>query len=296
MARYGLWAPIPEWVGGTRKWGRGRNGRRITAVVIHRMDGSLEGSDAWLRRQYDQFGNRLNASTHFAVGLWNGVPQIRQWVDTANSAFGWSARPTDTPTPLAVRTLTNLYSGSEDLNWQVISVEVEGWSTQAWDSRTRDKVKELLRWIYKAHGNLVVMAHTDISWKPCPGMTTFKAALPGYYGTRLGTIFGGVPDTSTGTTGMEGFPVRFRPMYGKTIRMAGGVNVRRGTATVEGKPTSTIHYTTKTTTDRKILGMTLGGSIGGKRGWYVWWSPNEGTTDTWDGRLVYVHENYARVL
>lgn len=232
MARYGLWAPIPEWVGGTRKWGRGRNGRRITAVVIHRMDGSLEGSDSWLRRERDQFGNRLNASTHFAVGLWNGVPQIRQWVDTANSAFGWSARPTDTPTPVAVNTLTNLYSGSEDLNWQVISVEVEGWSTQAWDTRTRDKVKELLRWIYSVHGNLRVMAHTDISWKPCPGMTTFKAALPGYYGSRLGTIFGTVPDTSTGTTTkVGGLPVNFksRSSWRATIRAG---KPRRSGATI----------------------------------------------------------------
>jgi hypothetical protein len=192
VARYGVWAPIPMWVRSTRKWVSGRNGRRLTAVVIHRMEGTLEGSDSYLRREFADYYPypRLNASTHFGVGLWYGTPQIRQWVDTANTAWGWSARPTDTPTAVARNTLTNLYSGSEDLNWQVISVEVEGFASQAWDYRTRDKVKELLRWIYKTHGNVVVMAHTDCSTKVCPGMYTFGQALPGYYGKRLGTIFG----------------------------------------------------------------------------------------------------------
>jgi hypothetical protein len=216
MARYGLWAPIPMAVGGTRKWATGRNGRRLTAVVIHRMEGSLEGSDSYLRREFADYSPypRLNASTHFGVGLWGTTPQIRQWVDTANTAWGWSARPTDTPTPVAQRTLTNLYSGSEDLNWQVISVEVEGFASQPWATPTRDKVKELLRWIYKTHGNMRVMAHTDCSTKPCPGMATFNAALPGYYGNTLANLFGttpSVPNTSTTTAGaVGGLPVTFK--------------------------------------------------------------------------------------
>jgi hypothetical protein len=236
MARYGVWAPIPMWVGATRKWASGHNNRKLTAVVIHRMEGSLEGSDSYLRREFADYSPypRLNASTHFGVGLWYGTPQIRQWVDTANTAWGWSARPTDTPSTVARNTLSNLYVGSEDLNWQVISVEVEGFYWQAWDTRTRDKVKELLRWIYKTHGSLVVMAHTDCSTKPCPGMSTFQAALPNYYGRRLGSIFGTtVPNTSTGTTTgsstkVGGLPVNFKSRYGWKATIKPGKPRRSG--------------------------------------------------------------------
>ena len=191
MARYGLWKPIPRVVGSTAKWSYGRNYRKLTAVVIHRMEGTLEGSDSYLRREYADYYPypRLTASTHFGVGLWYGVPQIRQWVDTANTAWGWAARPTDTPTYVARNTLNRLYYGSEDLNWQVLSVEVEGFYYQNWNSATTQKVRELLYWIYKTHGNLTVMAHTDCSSKPCPGMTTFNRALPGFYGNTLGKIF-----------------------------------------------------------------------------------------------------------
>ena len=287
------------WVGATRKWAAGRNNRRLTAVVIHRMEGSLEGSDSYLRRERADYYPypRLNASTHFGVGLWYGTPQIRQWVDTANSAWGWSARPTDYPTPVSRATLSNLWSPSEDLNWQVISVEVEGFAYQAWDSRTRDKVKELLRWIYRTHGNLVVMAHTDCSTKVCPGMNTFKAALPGYYGNRLANIFGTVtplPDTSLNT--MEGFPVKFRPMPGRTIQIGSPVRIFKSPSTNGSVATGPVDFITNSTIKPKILGMTLGGALSGRRGWYVWWHANPNTSDTWDGYLSYVHENYAKLL
>lgn len=226
MARYGYWSPIPEYAGSVRKWGRGRNGRRLTAVVIHRMDGTLEGSDSWLKGRYSG-----SASTHFGVGLWNGTPQIRQWVDTANTAYGWGARPTDTPTGAARATLTNLYSGSEDLNWQVIAVEVEGFSYQAWNSATKYKVIELLKWIYRTHGNLVVLAHTDCSSKPCPGMSTFMAALPGYYANRLSNIFGStvLPNTSV-TSGVRvgGLPVNFKSRSSWTATIRAGKPRRSG--------------------------------------------------------------------
>ena len=188
--RYGIQAPIPQFVGGVRKWGTGRNGRNITAVVIHRMEGTLDGSDSWLRSRHSG-----SASTHFAVGAWGWLNrrlhryQIRQWVDTSNSAFGWAARPTDNPTPLAYSTLgADLRNSRADLNWQVIAVEVEGFFHQSWPTGLAPKVKELLAAISRSHGPLVVMAHTDCSSKPCPGMATFQAAMPGYYGKRLGAV------------------------------------------------------------------------------------------------------------
>lgn len=228
MARYGLWAPIPRTVGGTTKWVYGRNGRALTAVVIHRMEGTLEGSDSYLRRERADYPPypRLNASTHFGVGLWYGTPQIRQWVDTANTAWGWSARPTDYPTPLAHTVLPpDLYRSYADLNWQVISVEVEGFAATNWDSATTARVKELLRWIYNKHGNLYVMAHTDISSKVCPGMATFKRALPGYYGSRLRTIFGSTPITVAPTERDEMGLHKAIHQVPKLVRLNGGARL-----------------------------------------------------------------------
>jgi hypothetical protein len=196
--RYGVWAPIPQYTNGVRKWTAGRAGRRITAVVIHKMDGNLDGSDSWLRSYKSG-----SASTHFGVGCWGWANraiqryQIRQWVDTTNSAYGWSARPTDSPTALARSVLApDLWNGSADLNWQVIHIETEGWSTQRWPAGLTAKVRELLAAIGRSHGPLVIMAHTDISSKPCPGMSTVPWTALGGYGGRIGVPVS-IPDTST---------------------------------------------------------------------------------------------------
>lgn len=201
--RYGVWAPIPQWVGGTVKWGD-RYGTRPRAIVIHRMEGSLEGSDSYLRRERADYAPypRLNASTHFGVGLWNGVSQIRQWVDTMYSAFGWAATPTDVPTALARTIFKDKLTGqatwpywrsTSDLNRDVICIEVEGFADQPWHPLTTPRVKELINVLVNTYGPLWVMVHTDCSTKPCPGMATFKAAMPGYYGTLWGAPTGDGP-------------------------------------------------------------------------------------------------------
>lgn len=195
--RYGVFKPIPMWVGGTQKW-TGRSGTKPRAIVIHRMEGSLEGSDTYLRREFNDYnGARLRASTHFGVGLWGDTPTILTWVDTEHSAWGWWASPNDVPTPLAKQVLGDLmypiqsfpyYASRIDLNRAVIAIEVEGFHDQPWDPRTTAKVRELIDAIIRVHGPMHIMAHTDCSPKPCPGMRTFQAALPGYYGKRLGSL------------------------------------------------------------------------------------------------------------
>lgn len=216
MARHGVWSPLPMWVGGTQKWHPGHNGRRLTAVVIHRMEGYLEGTDSYFRREYNWNRSlRLRASTHFGIGNWNGRPQTRQWVDTNDTAWGWNARPNDVPTAVAQRTLTNLYNGREDLNWQVISVEVEGFAHQPWNPRWVPNLKSLMAFLYRAHGNLTIMVHTDTSLKGCPGLPAFKAGLPGWYGNKLANVVSGytAPTTTTTTSAFTiragGLPVTF---------------------------------------------------------------------------------------
>jgi hypothetical protein len=280
MARYGIWSPIPQRVNGVNKWVYGRYGRRLTAVVIHRMDGSLESSEQWLKSSASG-----TASTHFGVGSWNGVPQIRQWVDTANSAWGWGARPNDVPTSLAYKVLApDIFNPSADLNWQVISVEVEGWSTEYWPSTTTAKVKELLNWIYRTHGNLYIMAHTDCSWKPCPGMFTFKTALPNHYGNLLGNIYGtktvSAPATKSPT---EAWPVKFKEKreYGYIDK---GVGLFYGPSNQ-----SKLHWIADERIKRYMIGATLGQDVAGTNQWYFFWSQDGATESTYDGDLIYVH-------
>lgn len=289
MARYGVWSPIPMWVGGTQKWIVGTNGRRRTAVVIHRMEGSLEGSDTYLKREFADYYPypRLRASTHFGVGLWNGVPQIRQWVDTANSAWGWNARPSDVPTPAAKATITNLYTSTEDLNWQVISVEVEGFANQTWHPDTIIKVKELLRWIYKTHGDLVILAHTDLSPKACPGMYTFGLALPGYYGNRLARIFGSatMPDASVAQP--EELPVKFLPLYNTRAVLKPNVKVY----TKPTKTSASAFQVGSRGSATPVIGEVIGQALDGTARWVLYWQPVSSTANEFDGRWLYIHLN-----
>ncbi len=237
------------------------------------MEGSLEGSDSYLRREYADYYPfaRLGASTHFGVGLWNGTPQIRQWVDTVNSAYGWAAAPTAVPTAVAKavfgdqlygKTTWPYYGARTDLNRHVIAIEVEGFASQAWESRTTAKVKELLVAISRFHGPLWVTAHTDMSIKVCPGMATFNAALPGYYGRRLGSL----PNTSTSTTipRADGAPVAMRfTAMSRAATIKAGKPIRSG-ASIRAK---TVATTTKAQSVRLVGAMRPTGSYDP---WYLY--------------------------
>lgn len=191
--RYGVQAPIPAvvgpWYRRVRKWGP-RYGQVSRSIVTHRMDGTLESSDSWLRATASG-----SASAHFGIGHWNGVPQVRQWVDTAYAAWTWAASPTDRPTPVGYKVFGDLlvprsgwppvYSRA-DLNRYVITIEVEGFYYQRWHPDLIPLYKQLVKAIVNAHGPQWMTGHGDLSSKPCPGFTTWQAAIPGVYGTRYG--------------------------------------------------------------------------------------------------------------
>ena len=67
------------WMGAhPRNFHAGRNGRRPEAIVIHVMDGSLAGTDAW----FDNPGSRVSA--HYGIGK-DG--QVHQYVRESDAAF-----------------------------------------------------------------------------------------------------------------------------------------------------------------------------------------------------------------
>ncbi|MFG2916266.1 peptidoglycan-binding protein [Kitasatospora sp. NPDC048298] len=94
--------------------------RSVRGVVIHIMDGSLSGSDAWFRNP------AAKASAHFGSGrdgrLW-------QWVDTADRAWAQS-------------------SGNYD--W--LSVENEGRGGDSLTDAQLDRCAAVLAWAHRVYG------------------------------------------------------------------------------------------------------------------------------------------------
>lgn len=278
--RYGVQRILPRYSGGVRKWDPGR-AVPPRAVFIHIMEGNLSGTDGWFRNPASG-----TVSTHFGIGYANWVDRtlrrvsVYQWVDTVNTA--WGTAVTRYPiSPLAQSILGPLISQRIDVNHGIIHIEVEGYPYQTWPSGFVSALNGLLAALGRAHGPLVVMRHNDVSSKVCPGSATPWGSIRPSYGQRLTT-------TSTPTNPMEGFPVRFR-QNPRTGTIGAGVNIR--TAPSLSAP---IAGTTRRSTTKQFIGMTLGDAINGKRGWWVYWSPNESTSSTWDGRLVYVHESLVR--
>lgn len=273
--RYGIWRPLPQYASGVRKWDYGR-AVKPRCVFVHIMEGHLAGTDGWFRNPASG-----TTSTHFGIGHASWYDRlirrvsVYQWVDTNNTAYGTAV--TRYPvSPLAKAVLGDLI-GRIDINHAIIHIEVEGYPYQAWPSGFVSALNGLLGAL-AYHGPLYVLRHNDVSSKVCPGAAPWGSINP-TYGARLGTT--AIPNP------MEGFPLKFR-QNSRKVTLQPGVNVRRAPST-----TADIHYTTKRVQTHTTLGMTLGSSINGKRGWWTWWSPETDTADTWDGRLVYVHEDYA---
>jgi hypothetical protein len=92
----------------------------IRGVVIHIMEGTLAGTDSWLRNPVAQ------VSAHFGTGKGG---DLYQWVDTADRAW---AQVNGNP------------------NW--ISVENEGMSGQTLTDAQLNRCADVLRWAHEVHG------------------------------------------------------------------------------------------------------------------------------------------------
>lgn len=302
--RYGVQAILPQYAAGNNRWIPTRYGNPIVAVVIHRMEGTLYGTDQWFRYYHESGWT----STHFGVGFMSvadaaaGRAQIRQWVDTLYTAWGWNARPTDdVPTELA-RTVfgpVGLYNPAQDMNRVVIHIETEGYADRPWHPAVTARVRELLGAIGRAHGALWVVAHTDLAAKPCPGLPTFHAALPGVHGSRLAGS-GSLPDTSMdpGAIATKGdLPVSLAvPNPPRMVRVPAGTQLRRGPHFKSG-----VVRTTHAEPLRPLVGWTRGDLYktpsGPSRRWSI--VRLEGTgdaADQFDGVTVYFPRNLGDEL
>lgn len=129
-----------------------KNGQeRVLGLVVHIMEGTLEGSQSWFNNSGSQ------ASSHFGTGK-DG--ELRQWVDTADRAWAQGA-------------------GNRDY----LSIENEGHTPDALTPKQIEAVAQTFAWVAKKYGVPYVVANKPgekglgyhkmggAAWggHPCPG-------------------------------------------------------------------------------------------------------------------------------
>lgn len=109
---------------------KGRSGFKPMTIVLHLMDGTLKGTDAWFRNPKSQ------ASTHYGVGK---KGEVYQWVAEADTA--WGNGRVYKPTWKLVR--------PENPNLYTVSIEHEGVSGHIWTEEQYKATAELVQQIAK---------------------------------------------------------------------------------------------------------------------------------------------------
>jgi hypothetical protein len=135
------WRPVPNCTRGGQE--------AVYGVVLHIMEGTLDGSDAWFRKTASQ------ASAHFGVGR-DG--RIFQWVDTADRAWAQAAG---------------------NRTW--LSIEHEGHSGDSLTPAQLAATARIVAWAHQVHGVPLQLADSPtsrgIGWHGMGG-----AAWGGHYG------------------------------------------------------------------------------------------------------------------
>lgn len=104
----------------------GRYGYSPEAIVIHLMDGTLAGTDAWFRNP------NAKASTHYGIGK---KGEVYQWVEESNMA--WGNGRVDKPT-------WKLIKPNANPNLYTISIEHEGVSGHEWTPEQYESLADLV--------------------------------------------------------------------------------------------------------------------------------------------------------
>lgn len=143
------------WIGTPNKE-KGRRGYRPEAVVIHIMDGTLEGTDGWFRDP------AARVSAHYGVGSAGDAHQYVAEMDTA-----WHAGRRSEPSWKLIKpgVSPNLYT---------IGIEHEGraetpWSTAMLEASARLAVEICNRWSIPVDRDHVIGHREIYARKSCPG-------------------------------------------------------------------------------------------------------------------------------
>src|SRR5713101_3447319 len=144
-----------EWLGSPNKES-GRRGLRVDAIVVHIMDGTLAGTDAW-------FANPASdVSAHYGIGTGG---QIHQYV--AESDTAWHAGRRSRPTWRLIRPTPNP-------NFYTIGIEHEGradtpWSEAMLAAGTQLAAEICNRWSIPVDRDHLIGHREIYALKSCPG-------------------------------------------------------------------------------------------------------------------------------
>ena len=139
----------------------GRNGYKPEAIVIHIMEGTLDGTDSWFQNKFSK------VSAHYGIGL---KGDIHQYVNEANCA--WHAGRINSP---SWSLLKKARSGNFiNPNYYTIGIEHEGNDHSDWTEAMYQSSAQLIREICQRHNIPVdrdhIIGHHEIySLKTCPG-------------------------------------------------------------------------------------------------------------------------------
>lgn len=110
---------------------KGRGKYKPEAIVLHIMQGTLKGTDAWFNNP------KSNVSAHYGIGK-NG--EVHQYVDEKDTAYhaGIVKRPS-----------WKLFKPNSNPNFYTIGIEHEGTFTDAWTDQMKQASAELVKNISK---------------------------------------------------------------------------------------------------------------------------------------------------
>jgi len=145
-----------KWIGSRHKR-RGRKGYKPDAVVVHIMEGTLRGTDAWFNDL------RSKVSAHYGVGK-NG--EVHQYVHEADTAWHAGRKTSDATWKLLRRT--------PNPNYYTIGIEHEGKADEPWTDAMYRASAYLIRdictrWSIPMDRDHIVGHREIYPRKTCPG-------------------------------------------------------------------------------------------------------------------------------
>jgi N-acetylmuramoyl-L-alanine amidase len=143
------------WIGTPNKE-RGRRGYRPEAIVIHIMDGALEGSDSWFRDPASR------VSAHYGV---RSTGEVHQYVAEMDTAWHAGRRSEPSWKLIKARVSPNLYT---------LGIEHEGRADTAWSAAMLEASARLVaeicnRWSIPVDRDHVIGHRETYARKDCPG-------------------------------------------------------------------------------------------------------------------------------
>jgi hypothetical protein len=193
--------PLPiAWIGSPHL-NKGRGGYRPEAIVVHIMEGTLSGTDAWFNDPTSK------VSSHYGIGR-NG--EVHQYVHEADTA--WHAGRRYQPSWKLIRPGVNP-------NLYTLGIEHEGDGETPWSEAMLASSTELIRdlcnrWAIPVDRDHIIGHREIYALKTCPGRAVDLDAL--------------VERVRARTLAAEGHAL---VVESGTVRARTGLNIRRGAPT-----------------------------------------------------------------